>query len=226
MPQGNVGRIVLPIVQRVTIVSLCVVLACVLLLVAYVGLSALGVINLDVWHRPTPLVNATAVASVRDGDVVLADGRKFRPAGVLRREGVGADEFDLALRIATAQGVIVERDLGDGSAMLRGEPKFHKSGSRVDFPGPNTLGWYRPCSVSEILLFTGYAKVDTKQTGVLPQELRRLNGVVDVFWSISQPELRFVRKSSMSFQTSDERALCDNELFEYLIDDAATKKSR
>jgi hypothetical protein len=204
-------------------------LVCALALVVYQAFLHSPMFDYDVWDRKTPLVGALGVTGVRDGVVTLQDGRSFRPAGVDRRERVTPEQFDQALRVATAQGVIVERDLGDGSAMLRGEPKFYNScgtcGDQGD-PRRRFAGRYLPCSVSEILLFTGYAKVDADQPGLLPKELRRMHGVIEVFFSGVEPKMTPISGLSTAFRNGQELMLCDEEAFEILIDLAAAEKAR
>jgi hypothetical protein len=84
-----------------------------------------GVFNTETWTRKAPLTNPIAVQEVREGILILADSRTFRPAGVHRHGLVSPQEYDRALRTIVAQGVIVIRDLGDGRAFLLAEPRFY-----------------------------------------------------------------------------------------------------
>lgn len=150
------------------------------LLVLFTVLSRAGVFDYDVWKREHPLVAAIAVTSVRDGTIALADGRAFRPAGVRRHDGVSLEEFDKALSAVVAQGVVVVREVGDGSAFLVAEPKFYNwCGTRnMDgVPWKRWAGSYLQCPVSELLIQMGYATADLEQVGLTARERWRLEGV-------------------------------------------------
>lgn len=103
------------------------------------------------WTREHPLVNPLRVAAVSDGALTLADGRVLRPAGVWRAPGVSAADFDQFLTVATAQGVVITRDLGDGRAFFLAEPRFYNwcgtsrtwAGSYLQCPLSETLIWSR-----------------------------------------------------------------------------------
>lgn len=129
----------------------------------------------DVWSRPAPLVGAARVAAVRDGVLTLDDGRALRPAGIVPAAGVSAEAFDAALRVATAQGVLVERELGDGRAQLLAEPRFYNwCGTR--------RGWTRwagisaPRQLGTLMVQLGYADPDAGQEGLTALERWRLEG--------------------------------------------------
>jgi hypothetical protein len=143
-------------------------------------LTERGVFNTEVWERDTPLRGAVPVTSVRDGVVTLADERSFRPAGVRRADGVSTDAFDDAIRVTCAQGVVVTRDLGDGSAFLLAEPKFYNWCGTRGYRGNPWARWagsYFQCPVSELLVQCGYATADTEQAGLTTRERWRLEGV-------------------------------------------------
>ena len=148
--------------------------------IAFSALSESGVFDYDVWKREDPLVSPLTVTSVREGAITLIDGRVFHPAGVRRPEGVAADDYDNALRIIVAQGVVVVRDLGDGSAFLLAEPKFYNScGTRNadGIPWKRWAGSYLQCPVSELLVQTAYAVPVLDQDRLTARERWRLEGV-------------------------------------------------
>ncbi|MFN8728491.1 MAG: hypothetical protein ACK55O_09465 [Phycisphaerales bacterium] len=148
--------------------------------VAFSVLSISGVFDYDVWKREKPLASPIAVTSVRDGAITLSDGRVFRPAGVQRPEGVAAEDYDNAVRVIVAQGVIVVRDLGDGSAFLLAEPKFYNwCGTRNadGIPWKRWAGSYLQCPVSELLVQTAYAIPALDQDQLTARERWRLEGV-------------------------------------------------
>lgn len=143
-------------------------------------LSTGGVLDYDVWVREQPLRSPIAVTSVHEGTILLTDGRAFRPAGVRKLESVAAEDFDNALRVMVAQGVVVIRDVGDGSAFLLAEPKFYNPcGTRgMDGnPWKRGAGSYFQCPISELLIQTGYAAPTLAQNGLTKRELWRLEGV-------------------------------------------------
>lgn len=142
--------------------------------------SLVGVFDYDVWTRDRPLVSPIQVTNVREGTITLADGRAFRLAGIRRSQDVTAQDYDKALRIVVAQGVILVRDLGDGSAMFIAEPKFYNwCGTRNadGIPWKRCAGWYLRCPVSELLIHTKYAIPDLDQAGLTARERWRLEGV-------------------------------------------------
>lgn len=156
------------------------VLACALAAgAAVLVLSSFGVFDVQVWERETPLRAPVAVTDVRDGVMTLADGRTFRPAGIQRRESVSQDAYDDTLRVIAAQGVIVTRDIGDGSALLLAEPRFYNwCGTRgyQGNPRARLAGFYVQCPLSEAMIHWGYAVPDLDQEGLTPHERWRLEG--------------------------------------------------
>ena len=114
-----------------------------------------GLPNYDV--RDHRLAHPISVATVTDdGNIHLADGRTFRPAGV----GFPADPKarDAALqfmRLAVKQGVELRSDPGDGSAWITCEPRFY------NWCGTGRVrGWYIPCGLSELLVASGHATIE------------------------------------------------------------------
>ena len=145
-----------------------------------ITLSLAGFFDYDVWKQENPLASPIAVTSVRDGAITLADGRVFRPAGVSRSDGVTAEDYDKAVRVIVAQGVVLVRDLGDGSAFLLAEPKFYNwCGTRNadGIPWKRWAGSYFQCPVSELLIQTAYAIPALDQAGLTARERWRLEGV-------------------------------------------------
>ena len=147
---------------------------------AWVVLAELGVFNVDVWKRETPLIDPIEVVRVNDGTLTLADGRVLRPAGVRRVEGVSAEEFDHALRVIVAQGVMVTRELGDGRAMLVAEPRFYNWCGTRGYEGSLRLRWggsFLQCPVSELLIDCAYGAVNLDEPGLTARERWRLEAV-------------------------------------------------
>jgi len=127
------------------------------------------------WKRKNPLINPIRVVAVKDGALTLESGRVLRPAGIVRAVDVSSSSFDQALRVATFQGVVVTRDLGDGRALLLAEPKFYNwcGTSQRD------LGWMGSCyqmPLSEAMVFLNYAVIDAAQQGLTARERWRIEG--------------------------------------------------
>lgn len=117
---------------------------------------------------------------------MLADGRRFAPAGVKRKASVSQSDFDTALRIACAQGVEVTRDLGDGRAFLLADPKFWNWCGTHD-------GWRHwaggtvSCPLSEFLVLAGYAEFDDRQEGLTDRERCRFVMLLDMWYPTECP---------------------------------------
>lgn len=140
----------------------------------------------QVWTRDHPLTNPVAVTSVRDGVLTMADGRMLRPAGIRRRDSVSAGEYDAALRAIVNQGVVVTRDLGDGRALLRAEPKFWNwCGTHNGWT--HWAGTYLQCPVSELLIFSAYADPDVDAVRLDQKERWRIEGAVHLNEGERQP---------------------------------------
>ena len=155
-------------------------LVLVIAVVAFFVLAERGAFDVEVWERNSPLVDAFSVSSVREGVITLTDGRPFRPAGVSRREGVSADDYDHALRVIVAQGVTVTRDLGDARAFLLAEPRFYNWCGTRGYKGNPWARWagsYLQCPVSELLIQTAYARAQIAEPGLTPRERWRLEGI-------------------------------------------------
>lgn len=130
-----------------------VVVACVLLLgIAACALMVRG--SGRTWVRQQPLANPIEVVRVEGGRLDLADGRVFRVAGVEPREGVDAEMFDRFLRAVTIQGVEVVRDVGDGSAVMLAEPRFHHWCGTC---ARRNRGHSVSCSLGVLAVIMGYA---------------------------------------------------------------------
>ncbi len=158
--------------------------------VTFVVLAASGTFNYEVWTRDNPLVSSIAVTTVSAGKITLADGRTFRPAGVTRSEEISPADYDLALSAIAAQGVVVNRDFGDGRAFLQAEPKFYNWCGTRGYKGNPFGRWggiYVQCPLSEALIHSGYAKPDLGQAGLSPSERWRLEGTAQVRYQVSSP---------------------------------------
>lgn len=135
----------------------------------------------DFWTRDQPLINPIGAVGVRDGVITLADGRAFRPAGVRPKRGVASAEFDLALATMVAQGVVVERDLGDGRAILIGEPKFYNwcgtRGCGAKNRWDRWAGGSYQLPLSPLLILMDYADPAPDEPGLPAVERWRLEGV-------------------------------------------------
>jgi hypothetical protein len=167
---------VTPITRNATLAAAALLLVVGLLTL----LSLVGVFDFDVWERDAPLLNPIAVTGVHNGTLMLADGRTLRPAGVRRIDGVSIEDYDRALRVMTAQGVVVLRDLGDGSAFLLSEPRFYNWSGTRNYKGNAWARWggsYLQCPLSELLIQSAYAESDLDQSGLTARERWRLEGV-------------------------------------------------
>lgn len=151
------------------------VIVCVLLVLITAGLT-IG--REESWRRPNPLMNPIGVVEVRDGMITLEDGRVVQPAGVVPAQGISAESWDLFLRVSTAQGIRVERMLGNDCAMLRVEAKFY------NWCGTSrSRGWagdYVQAGLSELAILCGYADLAPDQSELTEQELWRLRGCVEL----------------------------------------------
>ncbi len=181
-------------------------------LTTFVVLSANGVFDYDIWYRENPLRGPITVTSVRDGTMTLADGRSFRPAGVRRADGVETEVFDNGLRVMCAQGVVVLRDLGDGTAFLIAEPKFYNwCGTRnhLGIPWARWGGSYFQVPLSELLVQAAYAKPDLNQTSLNAHERWRLEGLEHLEAMVSESRTRSSAKLDAFRYDGRERYLSD-----------------
>jgi hypothetical protein len=150
---------------------------------AFAILSEYGAFNVEVWERENPLKNPVAVTNVSNGTITLADGRSFRPAGVQRAHNVSIEDYDYALGVIAAQGVVVARDLGDGRALMLAEPKFYNWCGTRGYNGNPWARWagsYIQCPISEVLVQSGYGQLDLDTPGLTPRERWRLKGIEHV----------------------------------------------
>lgn len=149
-------------------------------LVAGIMLAPGVIIGRDFWTREHPLVNPVAAIGVRDGVISLADGRNFRPAGIRMKTGTSAGEFDKVLMTMVAQGVVVERDLGDGRAVLICEPKFYNwcgtRGCGAKNRRDRWAGGYFQCPLGPLLVVSGYAEAVLDEPGLDEINKWRLEG--------------------------------------------------
>lgn len=147
--------------------------------VTFLVLASNGAFVREEWTRENPLVHSIPVVRIQGGAIELSDGRTFRPAGVARLDSASSAEYDHALGVMGAQGVVIVRDLGDGRAFLLVEPKFYNwCGTRSMFH--HWAGGYFQCGLSELLVHAGYARVEEMESGISPQERWRLESVVHV----------------------------------------------
>jgi hypothetical protein len=126
------------------------------------------------WIRDDPLVDPVRVTIVQAGRITLEDGRSFTLAGIACKQEVPPELFDEALRVAVAQGVRVDRDLGNGAALLTVEPRFY------DWCGTcrrRSAGLYRQAPLSHLLIAAGYADADDAAIGLTDREMRTLRAV-------------------------------------------------
>ncbi len=129
------------------------------------------------WTREDPLVNPIAVTEVVDGELMLEDGRRVRPAGVVRSSAVSVEEYDAFLRVIVAQGVEIEQTLRDGGAVMAAEPRFHStSGTGRARGGRYWAGTFIRCPLSEMLVYAGYAEAVPEAALLTPTERWRLQG--------------------------------------------------
>ncbi len=140
------------------------------------------------WDRPNPLVDAIEVVGVADGVISLVDGRRLIPGGIQRREDVNQEQFDFFLRIATAQGVVIDRMIDEKRVFLRVEPMFYNwcGTSQRDL---NWAGSYAQCPLSELAIIGLYGDPDAGQDGLTDQERWRLDGVVSLRMNDEAEEL-------------------------------------
>ncbi len=178
------------------------------------------------WKRESPLAHAIAVTNVSNGTITLADGRTLRPAGITRRANITAAQFDEALRIMTAQGITITRDLGDGTALLHCEPRFYNTcgtSQQGRFFRPGWAGSYLPCPLSELLIIAAYADPtpespnDTESTSpaaplttpLTPHERWRLQAATHIRGTRTTPDRIFATETAL--QLNPEAHLYDHE---------------
>ncbi|CAN5686448.1 hypothetical protein BH11PLA1_BH11PLA1_02330 [soil metagenome] len=170
----------------------------------------------EVWRREHPLLAPLTVQRVEDGVLTLADGRRFRPAGIVKTESVTVQEFDTALRVACAQGVEIVRDCGDGRAFLRVEPRFYNwCGTRgyEGRPWAHFAGEYDPAPLSEFLVYCGYATTDLSQPDLTARERWRLEGAIRFAEQLKKP-LYFV-ESRNAFELGGD--VCQGSDYDELV---------
>jgi len=165
------------------------VIICVLLVLIAAGLT-LG--REESWRRPNPLMNPISVVEVHDGMLTLEDGRVLQPAGVVPAQGNPAEAWDQFLRSSTAQGIRVERMLGNDRAMLRVEAKFY------NWCGTSrSRGWagdYVQAGLGELAILCGYADLAPDHDDLTEQELWRLRGCVEL--RLDQEPIRISESSN------------------------------
>lgn len=147
--------------------------------VSLLFLASSGFFQTEIWDRQRPLVDPLQVTTVLEGGLVLVDGRVVRPAGVRRRESVAPADYDQAIRTMVSQGVVVTRDVDDGSAFLLVEPRFYNWCGTRGYGGKPWARWagaYIQCPLSELLVYAGYAAPDLDQPGLTARERWRLEG--------------------------------------------------
>ncbi|MEZ6233794.1 MAG: hypothetical protein R3B68_06355 [Phycisphaerales bacterium] len=150
------------------------------------------------WDRKHPLAAPLSVDGVADGRITLADGRVFEPAGIRWAPGVDPAARDEFLRVVVARGVEIDRDLGDGRAFLRAEPRFYNWCGTCREQRRNWAGSYAQVPLSEYLVYSGAAEPDTAQAGLTARDRWRLDGVDDLF--IIQPiESAQARRDALPF---------------------------
>lgn len=155
------------------------------------------------WDRENPLANAVAVRSVHDGVLTLVDGRRLQPAGIRWIDSIDSVTIDNFLRIATAQGIVVTRDLGDGRAFMRCEPRF------CNWCGTSRTwaGAYYQFPLSVLSVRCGYATPDLDQPLLDPIEQWRLEGVQHL--GIDPEPTRLAEHSTAIRYSGDERLFSD-----------------
>ena len=129
------------------------------------------------WKRENPLQNPIAVRSVSNGLITLSNGRTLAPAGVRKRDVVSPQDYDHALRAATAQGVVIVHDLGDGRAFLKAEPMFYNWCGTGNYKwGIGWAGSYLQVTLSEFLVYAGYADPEPSPINLDQRQGWRLEG--------------------------------------------------
>lgn len=177
----------------------------------------------DDWTREAPLTNVSGFVpnvQVKDGRVVLPDGRMFLVAGVDPSLGVDAGEFEAALRVACAQGVVVTRDLKNGTACLRVEPRFYNWCGTRDMFGSRWAGGYIQVPLSEFLIVSGYGTLSNDLTSLTPIERWRLEGAAssEVFLHPDRPKQRNEQANAFSYD-GNEQTLTNAEFLDSMIEE-------
>lgn len=184
-------------------------------------LVATGIIHaplIPYWERINYLAAPIGVIKVQDGKVTLADGRVFAPAGIIAAPGISPEQFDQALRVATMQGLEITRELGDGHAIMRAEPRFYNwcgtCGARRR-GGHYWLGDSVGCDLAQVLILTNYARFDPAATSLKPIERWRLDAMSHVFESDLQEGPCTISEPSQAFRyLVSERYMGDDRFLE------------
>lgn len=131
------------------------------------------------WKRPTPLINPIQIINVQSGTITLVDGRTLTPAGINPKDNISTETFDQFLRIATAQGVVIEQHLTENRALITIEPKFYNwcGNSNKRWPGS-----YTTCDLSLLAIRLNYAQHDQSQTDLSPRTQWRLEGITSLMF--------------------------------------------
>lgn len=154
------------------------------------------------WQRAAPLAHPIAVRSVYNGVLVLADGRRLKPAGVQRRDEISTEEYDAFLHAATAQGVEIIRSVDSSSALLCAEPKFWNwcGTSNQRWPG-SYIRW----PLAELLIISNYANPDPDAHATMAEDERdrlasavRFRGPPDSLepWRVSRDTTQIIYSST------------------------------
>jgi hypothetical protein len=150
------------------------VLAVLVVLIGVGTVARHAVMPRGTWVRENPLVDPLAVIEVRDGLIVLEDGRAFAPAGVVPRADIAPEVYDGFLLAVLAQGVVVDRVVSDGVAVMTAEPRFFNTCGTSSRRVPGT---FHRGSIGVILAFGGYAVLDAEAEGLTEYERWRHRGV-------------------------------------------------
>jgi hypothetical protein len=135
------------------------------------ALAAMMIEREGTWKRPNPLHDPVQVTDVRSGELHIENDRIVRPAGI--SPSVPNGVWDKFLSIATAQGIVIDRHLEDGTAVIQVEAKFY------NWCGTSSRRWagtYVSCDLSVLAVRCGYAEPLNEQVGLDDLEAWRIDG--------------------------------------------------
>lgn len=163
-----------------------------LLLTLGVGLLAivlaLGWDRRGNWERPNPLIAPVGVVGIDSGWLVLEGGRRLRPAGITPR--VDADTWDRFLRASSAQGVVVRRDIGNGTGVITAEPRFVNT-CGTSRRRSNWQGSFVRADLSCLAILGGYAEESGESSELSEQEQLDLRGS-SALWSDTEEPMEIM----------------------------------
>jgi hypothetical protein len=126
-------------------------------------------------ERKNPLTAPITINRIEGTQIHTSQG-SFKLAGVkFPTDSVSLEKANQFLKIATAQGIEVIRQVNNETAILRCEPRiYHWCGNDP------VSAHYEQHNLNELLIALGYATFDTEADGLTEKEKQRFNAATQV----------------------------------------------